>query len=70
METSETRKKMTQILKEFTAAIAADKEMAEFCQGQECGLSLHGQGYGSGLPMSFVDGKVGAGLEAPPASRT
>jgi L-ribulose-5-phosphate 4-epimerase len=66
MDTSETRKKMTEILKGFTAAIAADPEMVNFAKGKNVVFLFTVKDLDQAFHMSFVDGKVTAGLEAPP----
>jgi L-ribulose-5-phosphate 4-epimerase len=65
MDTSETRKKMTEILKGFTAAIAADPEMVNFAKGKNVVFLFTIKDLDQAFHMSFVDGKVTAGLEAP-----
>jgi autoinducer 2 (AI-2) kinase len=64
--TSPAREKMIQILKEFTARIAADKAMADFAKGKNVVFSFTVKDIDQAFYLSFVDGKVGAGLEAPP----
>jgi autoinducer 2 (AI-2) kinase len=64
--TSAAREKMIQILKEFTARIAADKAMADFAKGKNVVFSFTVKDIDQAFYLSFVDGKVGAGLEAPP----
>jgi len=64
--TSAAREKMIQILKEFTARIAADKAMADFAKGKNVVFSFTIKDIDQAFYLSFVDSKVGAGLEAPP----
>ena len=66
MEPNETRGKMIDVLKEFTARIAADKEMADFAKGKNVVFTFTIKDLDQAFFMSFLDGKVGAGLEAPP----
>jgi len=64
--TSAAREKMIQILKEFTARIAVDKAMTDFAKGKNVVFSFTVKDIDQTFYLSFVDGKVGAGLEAPP----
>jgi autoinducer 2 (AI-2) kinase len=66
VNTSATREKMIQILKEFTARIAADKDMAGFAKRKNVIFSFTVKDINQAFYMSFLDGKVGAGLENPP----
>ncbi len=66
MDNNETRSKMGAILKEFTAGIAADPEMAAFAKGKNVVFIFTIKDLDQSFFMSFLDGKVGAGLEAPP----
>jgi L-ribulose-5-phosphate 4-epimerase len=66
MNTNASQEKMIQILKEFTAKIALDKEMMEFARGKNVLFSFTVKDMNQSFFMSFVDGKVEAGLEAPP----
>jgi len=66
MDTSKTRQKMIDILKEFTAGIAADKEMAAFAKGKNVVFLFTAKDMDQSFFMSFMDGKVDSGLEAPP----
>ena len=66
MDTSETRQKMIAILKEFTINITADKEMAAFAKGKNVVFSFTVKDIDQAFFLSFVDGKVAAGLENPP----
>ena len=66
MEPNAARGKMIQILKEFTARIAADKAMADFARGKNVVFSFTVKDIDQAFYLSFVGGKVGAGLEAPP----
>lgn len=63
---SATREKLIQILKEFTTRIAADKDMASFAKGKNVIFSFTIKDIDQAFYMSFLDGKVGAGLESPP----
>ena len=67
MDNNETRSKMGAILKEFTAGIAADPEMAAFAKGKNVVFIFTIKDLDQSFFMSFLDGKVGAGLEAPAA---
>jgi L-ribulose-5-phosphate 4-epimerase len=62
METSAVREKMTQILKEFTTRITADKDMAAFAKGRNVVFSFTIKDLELAFFLSFVDGSVGAGL--------
>ncbi|MBU2611210.1 MAG: class II aldolase/adducin family protein [Chloroflexi bacterium] len=64
--TSAVREKMIQILKEFTARIAADKAMADFAKGKNVVFSFTVKDIDLAFFMSFVDGRVGSGLGSPP----
>ena len=66
MESNETRGRMIDILKDFTSGIAADKEMAAFARGKNVVFSFTIKDLDLAFFMSFLDGKVGAGLEPPP----
>jgi len=66
MDNEGARQKMAEILKEFTTRIAADKEMASFAKGKNVVFAFTIKDLDQSFYMSFVDGKVGAGLEAPP----
>jgi autoinducer 2 (AI-2) kinase len=63
---SAAREKMIQILKEFTGRIAADKEMVSFAKGKNVVFSFTVKDIDQAFYLSFVDGKVGAGLDNPP----
>ena len=60
------RQKMAAILKEFTARVAIDKEMASFAKGKNVIFSFTIKDLDQAFFLSFVDGQVGAGLENPP----
>jgi autoinducer 2 (AI-2) kinase len=60
------RGKMSAILKEFTASIAADKEMVSFAKGKNVVFLFTIKDMEQSFFLSFVDGKVSAGLENPP----
>ncbi|MCX6035122.1 MAG: class II aldolase/adducin family protein [Chloroflexi bacterium] len=60
------REKMIAILKEFTAYITADKEMVSFAKGKNVIFLFTIKDMEQSFFLSFVDGKVGAGLENPP----
>jgi len=66
MDTSATRQKMNAILKEFTAGIAADKEMADFAKGKNVVFSFSVKDLDQAFFLSFIEGQVGAGLGNPP----
>jgi autoinducer 2 (AI-2) kinase len=66
MDNNETRSKMGAILKEFTAGIATDPEMAAFAKGKNVVFIFTIKDLDQSFFMSFLDGKVGAGLETPP----
>jgi L-ribulose-5-phosphate 4-epimerase len=58
--------KLIDILREFTILIAADKEMADFAKGKNVVFSFTVKDLNQAFFMSFVDGKVNAGLQAAP----
>jgi len=60
------REKMIQILKEFTAQVTKDKEMTSFAKGKNVVFSFTVKDIDQAFFLSFVDGRVGAGLENPP----
>ncbi len=60
------REKMVAILKEFTATITPDKEMVSFAKGKNVVFLFTVKDMDQSFFLSFVDGKVGAGLENPP----
>jgi autoinducer 2 (AI-2) kinase len=64
--TSAAREKLLQILQEFTARIVADKEMEAFAKGKNVIFSFTVKDIDQSFYLSFVDSKVGAGLENPP----
>ena len=57
---------MVQILKEFTIGIAADREMADFARGKNVVFLFTVKDIDQAFFMSFLNGEVRAGLEAPP----
>ncbi len=59
-------KKWRRSLKEFTTAIARDKEMADFAKGKNVVFTFTVKDLDQTFFMSFVDGKVDAGLDNPP----
>jgi L-ribulose-5-phosphate 4-epimerase len=61
-----TREKMAQILKVFTDCIATDKDMAAFAKGKNVVFAFTVKDMDQAFFLSFVDGKVGAGLGTPP----
>ncbi|HEX7541034.1 MAG TPA: NAD(P)-dependent oxidoreductase [Anaerolineales bacterium] len=63
---SEAREKIIAILKEFTASIASDKEMNSFAKGKNVVFLFTVKDMEQSFFLSFVNGKVGAGLESPP----
>ncbi len=66
MDTNDTRQKMIAILKEFTARVAADPEMAEFAKGKNVVFSFTVKDLDQSFYLAFVNGQVAAGLDAPP----
>lgn len=60
------REKMTAILREFTTQIPTDKEMADFAKGKNVVFLFTVKDMDQAFFLSFVDGKVGAGLNNPP----
>jgi L-ribulose-5-phosphate 4-epimerase len=66
MESNPAREKMFEILKEFTTRIATDKEMVGFAKGKNVIFSFTIKDLDRSFFMSFVDGKVEAGLGDPP----
>ncbi len=65
MEPNTAREKMIEILKEFTACIVADKEMADFAKGKNVIFSFTVKDIDQAFFMGFVDGKVDSGLGIP-----
>jgi autoinducer 2 (AI-2) kinase len=63
---SAAREKMIQIMKEFTAKVPTDKEMGSFAKGKNVVFLFTIKDLDQAFFLSFVDGKVGAGLENPP----
>lgn len=63
---SEVREKMVAILKEFTSSITSDKEMVKFAKGKNVVFSFTIKDLDQSFFLSFVDGKVVAGLDNPP----
>jgi L-ribulose-5-phosphate 4-epimerase len=53
-------------LKEFTTSITTDKEMFSFAKGKNVVFLFTVKDMDQSFFLSFVDGKVGAGLENPP----
>ena len=64
--TGAAREKMVHILKEFASGIAADKEMADFAKGKNLVFLFTVKDIDQDFFMSFLNGEVRAGLEAPP----
>ena len=64
--TGAVREKMVAILKEFTSTIISDKEMVKFAKGKNVVFLFTVKDLDQSFFLSFVDGKVGAGLENPP----
>jgi len=60
------REKMIAILREFTASIVIDKEMINFARGKNVVFLFTVKDMEQSFFLSFVDGKVAAGLENPP----
>ncbi len=60
------REKVVKILKEFTSRITADKDMANFAKGKNVVFFFTVKDIEQAFYLSFVDGKVGAGLDNPP----
>jgi phosphoglycerate dehydrogenase-like enzyme/ribulose-5-phosphate 4-epimerase/fuculose-1-phosphate aldolase/putative sterol carrier protein len=65
MEPNTAREKMIEILKEFTACIAVDIEMADFAKGKNVIFSFTVKDIDQAFFMGFVDGKVDSGLGSP-----
>jgi ribulose-5-phosphate 4-epimerase/fuculose-1-phosphate aldolase/putative sterol carrier protein len=65
-EASAMREKMTAILKMFTDSIVRDDEMTKFAKGKNVVFLFTLKDMDQSFFLSFVDGKVDAGLEAPP----
>lgn len=61
-----TQEKMIAILQEFTAAIQADKGMADFAVGKNVLFLFTVKDIEQSFFLSFIDGQVDAGLESPP----
>jgi sugar (pentulose or hexulose) kinase/phosphoglycerate dehydrogenase-like enzyme/ribulose-5-phosphate 4-epimerase/fuculose-1-phosphate aldolase/putative sterol carrier protein len=66
MNNSPVREKMAQILTEFTAAIADDKEMNAFAKGKNVVFTFTVKDLDQTFFMSFMDGQVRSGLDSPP----
>lgn len=66
MDTDVSRRKMIAVLREFTARIAADHDMAGFARGGNVVFSFTVRDLDQAFYLSFVNGQVAAGLEAPP----
>ena len=66
MESNAAREKMIEILKEFTARIAVDKEMADFAKGKNVVFLFTIKDIDQAFFMGFMDGKVDSGLGNPP----
>jgi autoinducer 2 (AI-2) kinase len=60
------REKMIAILKEFTTSIVTDNEMVGFAKGKNVVFLFTVKDMDQSFFLSFVDGKVAAGLEIPP----
>ncbi len=56
---------MVAILKEFTSSITSDKEMVKFAKGKNVVFSFTIKDLDQSFFLSFVDGKVAAGLDNP-----
>jgi L-ribulose-5-phosphate 4-epimerase len=63
---SAVREKMVAILKEFTSSITSDKEMINFAKGKNVVFLFTIKDLDQSFFLSFVDGKVSAGLDNPP----
>ena len=59
------REKMIQILNEFTLRIRADKVMSDFAKGKNVVFSFTVKDIDQAFFLSFIDGKVDAGLDNP-----
>ena len=59
------RKRLLEILQEFTTRIAADSEMAHFAKGKNVIFSFSVKDAFQTFYLSFIDGKVSAGLDNP-----
>jgi autoinducer 2 (AI-2) kinase len=66
MDTNDTRQKMIAILQEFTTAIRLDKGMTDFAKGKNVIFLFTVRDLDRSFFLSFIDGKVDAGLHAPP----
>lgn len=66
MQTDDARQKMIAILKDFTARIAADPDMAGFAKGKNVVFTFTVKDLDQAFHLSFVNGQAAAGLEAPP----
>ncbi len=60
------REKMIRIMKDFTAHVPTDKEMASFAKGKNVIFLFTIKDLDQAFFLSFVDGKVATGLENPP----
>lgn len=60
------REKMVAILKEFTATITSDDDMVKFAKGKNVVFLFTVKDLDQSFFLSFVDGKVFAGLDNPP----
>ena len=65
MEANAVSEKMIEILQDFTARIAADKEMKDFARGKNVVFLFTVKDMDQSFFMSFVDGKLEAGLGSP-----
>jgi L-ribulose-5-phosphate 4-epimerase len=66
MEPGSAREKMVEILNEFTSRIAVDQEMADFAKGKNVVFLFTVKDLDQSFFLSFVDGRVAAGIENPP----
>ncbi|MBM3122920.1 MAG: hypothetical protein FJZ97_12160, partial [Chloroflexi bacterium] len=66
MDADDARQKMIAILMDFTAHIAADPDMAIFARGKNVVFSFTVKDLDQAFHLSFVNGQVAAGLDAPP----
>ena len=63
----DSRKKLLQILEEFTSKIETDNEMAKFAKGKNVLFLFTVKDINQSFYLSFVEGKVAAGLDNPVA---
>ena len=66
MDINTASEKMVAILRQFTAGIVTDQDMASFARGKNVVFLFTIKDLDKSFYMSFIDGNVGAGLDNPP----